>query len=49
LSIDTIRAAGHGQLTIATWRVPGSAMSAAKRPLPATKRRSSRTRRSDET
>ena len=45
----TMRAAGCGDVTSATWRVPGMAMSAAKRPLPTTKRRSSRTRRSDET
>src|SRR5437588_479438 len=35
LSIARIRAAGCGHITSATWRVPGAAISAAKRPLPA--------------
>src|SRR5450432_1919428 len=49
LSIATMRAAGCGHVTSATWRIPGTTMSAAKRPFPTTKRRSSRTRRSVET
>ena len=49
LSIETMRAAGCGQVTSATCLTPCGTISAAKLPLPTTKRRSSRTRRSDET
>src|SRR5215510_8764536 len=45
----TMRAAGCGEVTSATWCVPDGTTSAAKRPLPTTKRLSSRTRRSDDT
>src|SRR4029077_14350803 len=49
LSIEMIRAAAWGQVTNATCLVLGRSMSATNRPLPATKRRSSRTRRAADT
>src|SRR3954447_11143183 len=47
--METMRAAGYGDGNVATCSMPSSATSATKRPWPATKRRSSRTRRSVET
>src|SRR3954465_4577514 len=46
--MEMIFAAGCGHVTSATCLTPSGTMSAAKLPLPTTKRRSSRTRRSDE-